>query len=121
MLYGPLVLWCAEQRIGSIEPYHYLMPYKHGNEPYGPRRHMSDNGIQKRWNALREAAGMPWLTGHVLRYQCITKMAEGGVDRITAMRVAGHVTEKMWSKYSQVRIDSVRAIAKNNSVLHGNP
>jgi hypothetical protein len=35
-------------------------------------------------------------------------MAEGGVDRITAMRVAGHVTEKMWSKYSQVRFDSVR-------------
>jgi hypothetical protein len=31
-----------------------------------------------------------------------------GVDRITAMGVAGHVTEKMWSKYSQVRIDSVR-------------
>jgi hypothetical protein len=27
---------------------------------------------------------MPWLTGHVLRYRCITKMAEGGVDRITA-------------------------------------
>jgi hypothetical protein len=24
------------------------------------------------------------------------------------MRVAGHVTEKMWSKYSQVRLDSVR-------------
>jgi integrase len=69
---------------------------------------MSDNGLQKRWHELRKAAGMPWITGHVLRYQCITKMAEGGVDRITAMRVAGHVTEKMWSKYSQVRIDSVR-------------
>jgi hypothetical protein len=44
----------------------------------------------------------------VLRYQCITRMAEGGVDRITAMRVAGHVTEKMWSKYSQVRMESIR-------------
>ena len=46
-------------------------------------------------------AVVTWLPGHVLRYQCITKMAEGGVDRITAMRVAGHVTEKMWNKYSQ--------------------
>ena len=35
-------------------------------------------------------------------------MAEGGVDRITAMRVTGHVTDKMWSQYSQVRMDSVR-------------
>ena len=113
----PLVddaLWAANslvsraRQLGSVKPYHFLFPYRHGNQPYDPTRQMSDNGLQKRWNALREAAGMPWLTGHVLRYQCITKMAEGGVDRITAMRVAGHVTEKMWSKYSQVRMDSVR-------------
>ena len=65
-------------------------------------------GTQRRWKALRDAAGLPWLTPHVLRYQCITKLAEGGVDRITAMRVAGHVTDKMWSKYSQVRMDYVR-------------
>jgi integrase len=69
---------------------------------------MSDNGIQKRWHELRDAAGMPWLTGHVLRYQCITKMAEGGIDRVTAKRIAGHVTDKMWDKYSQVRMDFVR-------------
>jgi integrase len=113
----PLVndaVWAASsllrraKELGSVEPYHFLFPYKRGRSPYDPRRPMSDNGLQKRWNALKEAAGLPWLTGHVLRYQCITKMAEGGVDRITAMRVAGHVTEKMWSKYSQVRIDSVR-------------
>ena len=48
-----------------------------------------------------------WLSGHVLRYQSITKMAEGGVDIITAMRLAGHVTDKTWSKHSQVRMDSV--------------
>ena len=113
----PLVddaMWAASslvnraRQLGSVEPYHYLLPSKRGNAPYNPTRHMADNGMQKRWHELRRAAGMPWLTGHVLRYQCITKMAEGGVDRITAMRVAGHVTEKMWSKYSQVRMDSVR-------------
>jgi hypothetical protein len=51
---------------------------------------------------------MPWLTGHVLRYQCITKMAEGNIDRATAKRVAGHITDKMWDKYSQVRLESIR-------------
>lgn len=50
-----------------------------------------------------KAAGLPWITGHVLRYQCITKMAEVGIDRVTAKRIAGH--DKMWDKYSQVRID----------------
>jgi hypothetical protein len=35
-------------------------------------------------------------------------MAEGGIDRVTAKRIAGHVTDKMWDKYSQVRFDSVR-------------
>jgi integrase len=96
------------KQLGSVEPYHYLFPYRYGRSPYDPTRHMSDNGIQARWNALRKAAGMPWLTGHVLRYQCITKMAEGGVDRIMAKRVAGHVTDQMWDKYSQVRFDSIR-------------
>jgi len=113
----PLVddaLWAANslvvraRSLGSVEPCHFVFPYRHGNRPYDPTRHMADNGMQKRWNDLRRAAGMPWLTGHVLRYQCITRMAEGGVDRITAMRVAGHVTEKMWSKYSQVRLESIR-------------
>jgi integrase len=113
----PLVddaLWAANslltraRQLGSVEPYHFLFPYRHGNRPYDPSRHMSDNGIQKRWHELREAAGMPWLTGHVLRYQCITKMAEGGIDRVTAKRIAGHVTDKMWDKYSQVRMDFVR-------------
>lgn len=131
----PLVddaIWAANslvsraRQLGSVEPYHFLFPYKHGNRPYDPTRHMADNGVQKRWNDLRRAAGMPWITGHVLRYQCITKMAEGGVDRITAMRVAGHVTEKMWSKYSQVRMDSVReklteAFASSSRVLRISP
>jgi integrase len=113
----PLVddaVWAANslviraRQLGSVEPYHFLFPYRHGNRPHDPTRQMSDNGMQKRWRVLREAAGLPWITPHVLRYQCITKMAEGGVDKITAMRVAGHVTDKMWSKYSQVRIDSTR-------------
>jgi integrase len=113
----PLVddaVWAANSLIirarslGSVEPYHFLFPYKRGNTPYNPTRQMADNGLQKRWNALRQAAGLPWLTPHVLRYQCITKMAEGGIDRITAKRIAGHVTDKMWDKYSQVRFDSVR-------------
>jgi Phage integrase family len=94
--------------LGSTEPHHFLFPYKHGNTPYDPTRHMADNGIQKRWNDLRQAAGLQWITGHVLRYQCITKLAEGGVDKITAKRIAGHITDKMWDKYSQVRFDSVR-------------
>jgi integrase len=65
------------RQLGSIEPYHFLFPYRHGNTPYDPTRQMSDNGVQKRWRVLREAAGLPWITPHVLRYQCITKMAEG--------------------------------------------
>jgi integrase len=98
----PLVddaLWAANslvlraRTLGCTEPYHLQM---------------SDNGIQKRWNDLRRAAGLPWITGHVLRYQCITKLAEGGVDQVTAKRIAGHVTDKMWLKYSQVRLDSTR-------------
>jgi integrase len=107
-------LWAASSLVirarllGSVEPYNFLFPYKRGNTPYVPTRQMADNGLQKRWKALREAAGMPWLTPHVLRYQCITKLAEGGVDKITAKRIAGHITDKMWEKYSQVRVEHTR-------------
>lgn len=113
----PLVddgLWAANslmiraRSLGCSEPFHHLLPYKHGNSPYDPTRPMSDNGMQKPWNALRTAAGLPWVTLHVLRYQCITKLAEGNVDRVTAKRVAGHITDQMWDKYSQVRIETIR-------------
>jgi integrase len=113
----PLVddaLWAANSLVvrarglGSIAPHHFLFPYKRGTAAHDPTRHMADNGMQKRWKALREATGMPWLTPHVLRYQCITRMAEGNVDRVTAKRVAGHITDKMWDKYSQVRLESIR-------------
>jgi hypothetical protein len=49
-----------------------------------------------------------WITPHVLRYQCITNSQKGNVDRITAKRVAGDITDQMWSKYSHVRLDSTR-------------
>jgi integrase len=67
----PLVddaVWAANslvsraKQLGSVEPYHFLFAYKRGNSPHDPTRHMADNGIQKRWNELRQAAGMPWLT-----------------------------------------------------------
>jgi hypothetical protein len=77
LAYGPPIRWLfGRDSLGSVEPYHFLFPYKRGNRPYDPTRQMADSGLQKRWNALRQAAGMPWLTPHVLRYQCITKMAE---------------------------------------------
>lgn len=60
----PLVddaVWAANslviraRSLGSTEPYHFLFPYKRGNTPYDPSRHMADNGLQKRWKALRDA------------------------------------------------------------------
>ena len=99
----PLVddaVWAANslvsraRQLGSVEPYHFLFPYKHASMATG---HMIQPG--KCPITACRSAGMryakppacPGLTGHVLKYQCITKMAERGVDRITAMRVAGHV------------------------------
>ena len=107
-------LWAATSLVswgrglGCTAPHHFLLSYRHGSVLQDPNRHISDNGLQKHWHDLRNAAGMPWLTGHVLRYQCITKMAEGNVDRITANRVAGHIMDKMWDKYSLVRLESIR-------------
>jgi integrase len=85
-----------------------VRPYKHGNTPYDPTRHMPDNGLQKHRHALRKAPGLPRIAPHVLRYQCITKMAEAGIDRVNAKCVAGHITDQMWDKCNGVRFDSIR-------------
>jgi hypothetical protein len=46
-------MWAANslvtraRQLGSVEPYHFLFPYKRGNSPYLPTWHMADNGLRR--------------------------------------------------------------------------
>ena len=53
-------------RLGAVNPNHFLFPFKSGKRLVDPTMPMTDNGIVNRWNALRKAAGMPWAVPSML-------------------------------------------------------
>jgi Phage integrase family len=46
---------------------------------------------------------------HDLRHQAITELAESGASDQTIMSIAGHVSQKMLSHYSHVRLEAKRS------------
>lgn len=97
--------WCVERarRLGSAGPDHYLFPFRVHRGLWDPTRPASSSWLRRSWSELREAAGLPWLTPHCLRHQCITLMYEMGVDEQTIMHTAGHQSPRMSRYYSHNR------------------
>lgn len=58
---------------------------------------------RREWESLRVAAGLPWLTPHCLRHQCITELGEKGVAPEVIRQIAGHVSEPMMRHYTHAR------------------
>ena len=121
--------WAIEQcyrralELGSCEPEHYLFPFRIGPGHYDPARAPSRWWVRVSWSKLRKATGFPGLKPHDLRFLCITKMLERGVDPETVRAVAGHVTPKMMEYYAKHRrqakyaavlaIDKIRTAARS--------
>jgi len=60
------------------------------------------------WRRLTKAAGLVGLRFHDLRHHAITELAESQVSDQTIMAIAGHVSQKMLARYSQVRSEARR-------------
>src|SRR5947209_9592760 len=66
-------VWAAKrllgraQTLGASGPHHYLMPFRVAPHQWNPDQPMSNSGIRKAWEAVREAADVPWLRVHDLR------------------------------------------------------
>jgi integrase len=60
------------------------------------------------WRRLTKAAGLVGLRFHDLRHHAITELAESQVSDQTIMAIAGHVSQKMLARYSQVRSEAKR-------------
>jgi integrase len=115
-------LWaCARlleraQKLGSIQPDHYVMPaaryqHKRPNDPvrgtgFDPAKPM--NSWRTAWRNLTVKADLPGLRFHDLRHHSITRMAEAGVPDHTLMSIAGHVSQSMLSHYSHIRMEAKR-------------
>lgn len=112
------VIWALERMIerarslGSAAPHHYLFPIQESKGHYNPTRPMSDSGLKKRWNAVRQPAGLSWLRPYDLRHTAITRMAEAGVPVQVIMSFAGHMTLRMQQHYTTISLVSKRKWAR---------
>ena len=88
--------------LGAVSPHHHLMPFRVAPNFWDLDRPMSNSGIRKAWEAVREAAGVPWLRIHDLRHTAITRMAEAGVPIPVILSMAGHISTRMQQHYTSV-------------------
>jgi integrase len=96
---------CIERakKLGSRLPEHYLFPMRVARGRYDPYKPASTSWLRVSFNAMREAAGFPWLTPHCFRHMAITTLLENGAAPETVRHIAGHVSEKMMRRYSNNR------------------
>lgn len=94
---------------GSVRPEHYVFPKRKGRGLWDPTQPASDSWLNRPWRELREAAGLPWLTPHCLRHQCITELGEAGAAPEVIRNIAGHVSEEMMRHYTSIRQDQQAA------------
>jgi integrase len=112
------VVWALENLIararslGSVAPHHCLFPIQESKGHYNPCYPMSDSGLKKRWNTVRQAAGLAWLRPYDLRHTAITRMAEAGVPIQVIMSFAGHMTLRMQQHYTTISLVAKRKWAR---------
>jgi len=89
--------------LGSYMPEHYLFPKRVTRNLWNPYQPASTSWLRTSFNALREAADLPWLTPHCLRHCAITKMLENGAPIEVVKTISGHISDQMVRHYSHTR------------------
>jgi len=85
-----------------LHPTHHLFPARFRKQPYDPTHPMSDSGLKKPWDAVRQLSGLKWFRIEDTRHTAATRLAERGVpvDIITARM--GHVRPQMRLHYTHI-------------------
>ncbi|HEV3041864.1 MAG TPA: tyrosine-type recombinase/integrase [Candidatus Angelobacter sp.] len=119
--------WAVERMLerarslGSIEPQHYLMPFRNARNQFDPGRPMTGSGIKKPWNEIREAAGVEWFTQYGLRHTGCTRYAEDGTAIPVLMSLAGHMTRRMQEHYTHISEAAKRRATQQRTSLVKKP
>lgn len=93
--------------LGSIEPLHYLLPFRVCRNSYDPTR--PAKGWRTAHNQLCGACGIT-ISPYSFRHHAITKLLENpDVSDETAEAIAGHISERMKKRYSHTRLHVKRA------------
>ena len=113
---SPEVIWSFERLmeragdLGSYQPTHYLFPFKITRSKQAiPERHMTESGIKKLWEEVREAANLKWFRPYDTRHTGATRMAESGVPTEIIVARMGHCSDHMRRHYTHISSESQRA------------
>jgi len=89
--------------LGATEPHHYLFPFKHhGSKTAFPGRPMTESGLKKPWQEVREASCLKSFRMYDTRHTAITRLAEAGVSLQLIMKRAGHISPQMTDHYTHL-------------------
>ena len=84
------------------EPHHFLFPGRVVRNVFDPETHMSETGLRKPFEAVRDKAELAWFQLNGWRHTAITRLAEAGVPIAIIMRRSGHMTPKMSAHYTHI-------------------
>lgn len=96
---APCVTVRRARLLGAKSADDFLFPLHLTADRYDAGRPMTVFGLRKRWEAIREAAGLPWLRICDLHHAGLTRMAEAGVPIHVMMAMAGHMSQRMQRHY----------------------
>jgi integrase len=95
------------QKLGSSEPFHYLLPFRIKKNTYDPARPMK--GWRYAHRELCATIGLK-VSPYSFRHHAITKLLENpDVSEKTVEAIAGHVSQRMKDRYAHIRIEARRA------------
>jgi len=107
-LAGVKLALARARRLGSVEPDHYLFPFRINRAKFDPTRRQTT--FKTAWKKLIVAAGLPGFRMYDLRHHAITVLLENAdVSDETAEAIAGHISREMKKQYSHIRIEARRA------------
>lgn len=101
-------MWALESlmlrawKLGSRGPAMHLFLRRLTRGHYDGTQPMSETGIRRAFQEVRDAAGVPWFRLNGFRHTAITRMAEAGIAISVIMRRAGHVCPKMTAHYTHI-------------------
>jgi integrase len=100
-------LWKRAKTLGSIEPHHYLIPFRVKKASYDPERPAM--GWRYALHEMLVAADIDKLSAYSFRHHALTKLVENPrVSLETARSIAGHISPDIIKRYSHVRLDAQR-------------
>lgn len=107
-------MWALERLMErSVElvgrsPEFYLFPFRLVRNHFEGSRPMSETGVRKQFECVREAADVVWFQFNGWRHTAMTRMAEAGIPISTIMARAGHCSPKMSMHYIHISMQAER-------------